>query len=126
MHGQISPLLTLWSVSLSILLASAPLVRAENGDCGIPHTFGAKPKSSDCLFILRAGVQSEECLACTCDTNGNGSVAASDAQLCLRGAVGQIVQFQCPACTASGGCPAIVAWSAEASFGAPCSSNADC
>lgn len=126
MHGQISPLHTLWSVSLSILLTLPSVAFAENGDCGIPHTFGSKPRTSDCLFILRAGVGSEECLGCTCDTNGNGSVAASDAQVCLRGAVGQIVPFLCPACTASGGCPASLSWSSEASFGEPCSSNSDC
>jgi hypothetical protein len=126
MHGQISPLHALWSVLVSILLAFPVAARAGNGDCGIPHTSGDKPLTSDCLFILRASVESEDCLACVCDTSGNGSIAASDAQLCLRGAVGQAVEFLCPECTASGGCPATVSWVAESSFGDPCSNNSDC
>jgi hypothetical protein len=78
----------------------APALAAQ-GDCGQPVTTGANPAASDCLFILRVAVGSETCSpTCICDTNGSGSVTASDALVCLSKAVGQDVALEC-ACTTS-------------------------
>lgn len=91
--------LPLGSASLLGLL-SLPVSPAmsANGDCGIPFTSGSSPRTSDCLFILRAGVGAETCAACVCDTNGNLQVSATDALLCLRVAVGQNLALACPDC----------------------------
>lgn len=87
-------------VSVAFPLLGSPLpAHAANGDCGIPLGSGSTPKTSDCLYVLKAGVGTLPCAHCTCDTNGNGSIAASDALLCLKLAVGQSVVLACPPCT---------------------------
>lgn len=135
---------------------AVPLATASSGDCGIPVTTGAEPKSSDCLFILRTGVGLGSCALCVCDTNGNGSISAGDALICLKVAVGQDVDLHCPSCSAttttlvttttseetntttttiptttttmlpSGRCPAVVEWTTRAAVGEACSTNSDC
>jgi cysteine-rich repeat protein len=65
--------------------------------CGIPTSATATdPKTSDALFVLRAGVGSVACDHVVCDVNGSGSVNTSDALAVLRRAVGQPVLFDCP------------------------------
>ena len=41
-----------------LLTAAAPVtqVHADQGDCAQPATTGAEPKTTDCLFILKAAV----------------------------------------------------------------------
>lgn len=66
--------------------------------CGSPTSAtSTKPKSSDALFVLRAGVQGSNCAPSVCDANGNGSVTATDALVILKKAVGQEVTLACPA-----------------------------
>ena len=116
-----------WGACLALLLAlPVPAALAANGDCGIPVTSGSRPTTADCLFVLRAGVKLVPCAPCVCDTDGNASVNSADALLCLRAAVHQPVQFACPACPATGGCPGVVEWTTHAAYGATCGSNADC
>jgi len=76
-----------------------PVARAANGDCSIPITTGPEPKSSDCLFILRTGVGLSSCELCVCDTTGNLAISAGDALACLKVAVGQDVELNCPSCS---------------------------
>jgi cysteine-rich repeat protein len=65
--------------------------------CGVPTSATATvPKTSDALFVLRAGVGSAACSPVVCDVNGSGDVNASDALAVLRKAVGQQVIFDCP------------------------------
>jgi len=71
---------------------------SANGDCGIPVTSGALPKTSDCLFILRVGVGIGSCAPCVCNTNDTAGITAGDALLCLKAAVGQNVTLVCPPC----------------------------
>lgn len=69
----------------------------EPPKCGQPLTSGVKPLASDCLFILRAAVKSATCdPTCQCDTNGDQKITAPDALLCLKKAVGQNIQLNCP------------------------------
>lgn len=124
-------LLPIWCVVASgigcLLLFQAPSAHAANGDCGIPVSSGTLPKTSDCLFILRAGVGIGQCQLCVCDTNDSGSVTASDALLCLKIAVGQGQQVSCPDCTTeTGACPGVVEWTTHSGDGPQCNGNADC
>ncbi|MFT4572182.1 MAG: hypothetical protein ACI8TX_003564 [Hyphomicrobiaceae bacterium] len=109
MLQSISPLrFVAFSLCLVSLLAAAPNVSAALNDCGQPLTTGDDgPKSSDCLFVLRAAVDIDECKLCVCDVTGNGSTSASDALRCLTFAVGREgVELNCPICavtTTTGG-----------------------
>jgi len=49
----------------------------------------------DALFVLRASVESSNCLPAVCDATGDGSVTASDALRVLQAAVGLAVALQC-------------------------------
>jgi hypothetical protein len=75
---------------------SVEIFRASTCTCGAPLTRG-EPKTSDALFVLRAAVGSSLCVACNCDVNDSGSIAANDALIVLRAAVGQPVTLNCPA-----------------------------
>ena len=54
--------------------------------------------ASDALFILGAAVGTVTCDPCLCDVDGHGSVAASDALLALKMAVGEQLELSCPPC----------------------------
>lgn len=69
--------------------------------CSTPKTGSGVPLASDCLFILRAAVGSEDCDLCICDNSGDERVLASDALRCLRKAVGQDLDLSCPVCDSS-------------------------
>jgi hypothetical protein len=112
--------------ALALLLAVSPAIHAENGDCGIPFTSGAVPKASDALFVLRSAVGLVDCALCVCDVNSSDEITTTDALLDLRKVVGQNVALDCPACTASGVCPAVVEWTTHSGYGGACSKNADC
>jgi hypothetical protein len=131
---------------IPVLLASAGTCVAAVGDCGQPVTNGTKPLTNDCLYTLRSAVGLVDCEPCVCDTDGNGTIAASDAQRCLRAAVGLAVALNCPDCPSTTttslpgtsststttlpepnpGCPGYAEWTTHAGFGAECESNADC
>jgi hypothetical protein len=85
---------------LSVLLHAD--AHAALGDCGQPLSNGSKPNATDCLHVLKAAVGVTSC-DCVCDTNGSGTLLASDALLCLRVAVGQPLELECdcPALTIS-------------------------
>lgn len=71
--------------------------RAAQGDCSQPLSSGPAPVSTDCLFILNAGVSLVTCSpACICAPSGDLPISATDALVCLRKAVGQSVQLRCP------------------------------
>jgi hypothetical protein len=65
--------------------------------CGAPQSRKQKPVASDALFTLRASIGTATCDLRVCDTNGNGSITASDALQVLRKAVGLAVTLSCPA-----------------------------
>jgi hypothetical protein len=49
------------------------------------------------LFILRTAVGAATCApSCVCDVNGDSSETATDALVCLKKAVGQAVELNCP------------------------------
>ncbi len=74
---------------VTVLVSTAAAAGAGQGHCGRPVGAGEQPTSTDCLFILRAAVGSEDCRpSCICDTNGSAATTASDALLCLQVAVG--------------------------------------
>lgn len=67
------------------------------GFCAEPLSNGSGASASDCLHILRTGVGAIDCeIECQCDTNGSGDVTATDALICLKHAVGQEVELDCP------------------------------
>ncbi|HYC56506.1 MAG TPA: M4 family metallopeptidase [Candidatus Binatia bacterium] len=63
--------------------------------CGAPLTRSGKPSASDALYALKAAIALVYCDARVCDVSGNGVIAASDALLILRLAVGLPVQVNC-------------------------------
>jgi hypothetical protein len=79
----------------AIVLLAPSGARAALGDCGQPVSTGASPTASDCLYVLMAGVGSATC-DCVCDTDGSGSIVASDALRCLKIVVGQPFDLDCP------------------------------
>lgn len=54
--------------------------------------------AGDALFVLRAAVGLSGCVACTCDTDRNGSVSVTDALRVLREAVGMPNAVDCAPC----------------------------
>jgi hypothetical protein len=94
---KVSSKLSILALCLPVLFA-ARVASAVQGDCCQPLTNGNGPTASDCLFILKVAVGSEDCEACVCSPDGNANVTASDALLCLKKAVGQSVTLQCESC----------------------------
>ena len=97
------------------------------------------PKSSDCLFILQAAVDIRNCALCVCDVNDSGTIVSSDALLCLRVAVGEELELNCPECSTTttsttttntfgeiDSCPAFAEWTTRAALGDLCTTNAQC
>lgn len=80
----------------------------QSGTCGDPVALivgasgadarAAAVTASDALFILSAAVGTVACDPCVCDVDGQGTVAASDALLALKKAVGEPVDLSCPPC----------------------------
>jgi len=67
--------------------------------CSRPlNPLSAKPKTVDCLYILKAAVGTEPCCLCPCDADGNGLVRVADALRCLQSAVGRPVALSCTTC----------------------------
>jgi len=65
--------------------------------CAQPLSTGAQPTAGDCLYILQAAVFVRTCdPACQCAPKGSLPIAATDALLCLRKAVGTPVTLRCP------------------------------
>jgi hypothetical protein len=65
--------------------------------CAQPLSTGTLPTAGDCLYILQAAVFVRTCdPACQCAPKGAMPVAATDALLCLRAAVGAPVTLRCP------------------------------
>ncbi len=65
--------------------------------CSQPISTGSRPTASDCLFILKAAVGSATCTPeCMCAPKGSLPIAATDALVCLKNAVGQPVALNCP------------------------------
>jgi hypothetical protein len=90
-----------FAVALLAVWLGAARSYAAQGDCSQPVTGGAAPMASDCLFILRAAVGSEQCAPeCICAPKGALPVTATDALICLKKAVGQAVALTC-ACAAT-------------------------
>lgn len=91
-------ILTLAAAAALALVSSAHHALAAKGDCSQPVTNGSTPTASDCAYILRAAVGLETCELCVCDVNGSQSRTAADALTCLKKAVGQNVNLNCPSC----------------------------
>jgi hypothetical protein len=81
-----------------VLVICAAAGDAAGSGCGLPLSSGSLPRTNDCLYILKAAVQLASCELCICDTDGNAFLAATDAQRCLRSAVGLGDALSCPDC----------------------------
>jgi uncharacterized protein YkwD len=89
----------LWVCALLLTCFATPALAAK-GDCGQPVSDGESPTASDALYNLRFAVNFvDPCELCVCDTDGSGSITATDALIILKAAVGQDVTFECPACS---------------------------
>jgi hypothetical protein len=84
--------------ALATGFASATVTLAANGDCGQPVTNGSGPTAVDCSAVLKSAVGSSVCELCVCDVNGSNSLNTTDALVCLKIAVGQNVDLDCPPC----------------------------
>lgn len=84
-----------WILLASICCTETAL--AAKGDCSQPSSNGDGPAASDCLFILQVAVGSRTCTPeCICAPKGTLPTKTTDALLCLRASVGQMVDLQCP------------------------------
>jgi hypothetical protein len=85
------------AVVLALICAAPERAPAAHGDCGQPTSDGEIPVSSDCLQILRVGIGIGACdPTCICDVNSSATTTAADALLCLKKAVGQDLELDCP------------------------------
>jgi hypothetical protein len=84
--------------ALAALLAGPAASLAANGDCGQPVSNGSGPSAADCAFVLRTAVGAGTCELCVCDVNGTQSLNTTDALVCLKIAVGQGLDLECPPC----------------------------
>jgi hypothetical protein len=68
--------------------------------CADPIEFGIGTvvTASDALAVLNAAVGAFPCEPCVCDVDGSGSIAATDALVTLREAVGLSATLDCPPC----------------------------
>ena len=65
--------------------------------CAQPVSSGPTPVSTDCLYILQASVGLQACSpACICSPNGDETIAATDALICLNVSVGVEIPLNCP------------------------------
>lgn len=70
---------------------------ASEPRCSQPVTQGPEPKASDCLFVLNAAVGAVACAPeCVCAPKGFLPTTATDALLCLRVSVGEMLALTCP------------------------------
>ena len=103
MHGQLSPPSTSLSIAglaVVALIGISGVAGAAQGDCAQPLSVGSGPAASDCLFILRASVGVQACdPECVCLPSGSPPIAATDALICLKAAVGHVVELACPCAT---------------------------
>jgi hypothetical protein len=68
-------------------------------DCGDATCVGGEQlATSDALYILQTAVGTASCADCVCDTDGSGSVTATDGLRVLRRALGLAVGLACPPC----------------------------
>ncbi len=71
--------------------------QADKGDCSQPRSTGANPVATDCLVMLNTAVGLDAIApACIGDPNASNTTTATDALLCLNGAVGNPVTYNCP------------------------------
>jgi hypothetical protein len=82
---------------LAMLALPAPSP-AANGDCGQPVSSGTGPTAVDCSSVLRSALGISSCELCVCDVNGSQSLNTADSLVCLKRAVGQNVDLDCPPC----------------------------
>lgn len=95
--GRIVRRLVPCAVLLGVLSLGPTGALAAQGDCAQPLSNGTSPVSTDCLFILNAAVSLVTCTpVCICVPSGSLPVSATDALVCLRKAVGQVVPLNCP------------------------------
>jgi hypothetical protein len=97
--------------------------------CGRPASSGSAPTASDALFVLRTTVALEQCDACVCDVDGDGTTTTSDALMLLRASAGSEIALACAPCvdqSAGDECPGIAQFTLLAGTRTPCASNADC
>jgi len=89
---------TLPATFLGVIWLLPGIAWAGHGDCGQPVTSGSAPSASDCLYILQTAVAIQTCspTPCICDTASPTGVTATDSLQCMRKAVGQNVQLNCP------------------------------
>jgi len=65
--------------------------------CAQPVSSGPTPVSTDCLYILQASVGLQTCSpTCICSPNGDETIAATDALICLNVSVGVEIPLNCP------------------------------
>jgi hypothetical protein len=86
------------AAAFAIVALASSIALAGHGDCAQPVSSGSGPNASDCSFVLKASVGSTNCTMCVCDVNGTATQTTTDALLCLKKAVGQVVTLNCPPC----------------------------
>ncbi len=65
--------------------------------CG-DATIDGRLTATDALYVLKAAVGLQTCLACLCDADGDGTILATDALRVLKRAVGLPAPVACPVC----------------------------
>ena len=122
--------------ALALVALTSAVATAGKGDCAQPLSSGDGPNATDCSFVLKASVGVKACDPCICDINSSGSQTTTDALLCLKSAVGQTVNLDCPPCQGvttttvdpgpGGSTTSTSTTSTTTTIPVRCSGNADC
>lgn len=86
------------TVTVTSTSTTTTTVPSGEAACADPVAPYDGPVATDCLFILNAAVGSQECADCLCDPAGSNGINATDALLCLKVAVGEVLPLDCPPC----------------------------
>jgi hypothetical protein len=88
---------TTTSVTTTSVIVTTSTTLPVVAGCAQPVSSGPAPVSTDCLYILQAAVGSQTCTPeCICSPNGDDTISATDALLCLNVAVGVDLPLNCP------------------------------
>ena len=83
------------AISALLMLTLTTPARATIGDCGQPHSDGARPTLGDVVHILGAALRHRECPPAICDVDDDCRVTVRDALETLRYVIGHGNDLTC-------------------------------
>ncbi|HET9062669.1 MAG TPA: hypothetical protein VFO62_05220, partial [Candidatus Binatia bacterium] len=96
------------------------------GVCGQPTSSGVTATATDARYVLLAAIGARFCDPCVCDTDGSGTIAATDSLAILNVSIGIAVTFSCPPCDDSAECPGVAQFALFSKIRGACAVDQDC